>query len=121
MTFDFGETLNKFIDSCLQNETIASIAASPIYTALVIAAVMVCISLLVFDAPAGQVARFGFWSAVAVAGIMFLHNRVILYEAESIRNKLGSAEVFAPAPMAEELQGYVKAVPQIMQAPVGHV
>lgn len=121
MTFDFGETLNKFIDSCLQNETVSSIASSPIWTAIVVALVMVCIALMVFDAPAGQIARFGFWSSIIMVGIMILHNRVILYEAETIRNKLGSAEAFAPMPMAEAMTGYIAAVPTLPTAAVSHV
>ena len=113
MVFEIGDVLNKFIDATLQNSTVAAIAHSPIWTALVCVCVMMLIALMVFDASSGQVIRFGFWAGMCMVGLMILHNRVILYEAESVRVAATNAHVFAPAPMAEHTTGYMEAKPNM--------
>jgi bacteriorhodopsin len=113
MVFEFGDTLNKFIDACLQNSTLSAIAHSPIWTAVVCVCVMMLIALLVFDASMGQVVRFGFWATMCMVGLMILHNRVIMYEAETSSRAHAYKEVFVPAPMMEHTTGYVPAKPTL--------
>jgi bacteriorhodopsin len=111
--FEFGDTLNKFIDACLQNSTLSAIAHSPIWTAVVCVCVMMLIVFMIIDTSMGQVVRFGFWATMCMVGLMILHNRVIMYEAETSSRAHAYKEVFVPAPMMEYTTGYVPAKPTL--------
>ena len=115
MVFEFGDTLNRFIDACLQNSTLNTIAHSPIWTAVVCVCVMMLIVFINIDTSVGQVVRFGFWATMCMVGLMILHNRVLMYEVESTARTIAQEEVFAPAPMLEHTTGYVAAKPKLPQ------
>lgn len=105
MTFDVGEAINYIIDGFLRAPIVNSIAKNPIYTALVITAIIMIIIMMVFrDIDADETLftlalRSGFWIFIMMLGVLMIHNRVL--GAEGANDKINGQyeSVFNPSPV----------------------
>lgn len=83
MPFDIAEVVNNFADKLLNSPTLLAISKNPIYTALLICAVICVIIALVFQGVGGVIdltVKAGVWIFLALIFFLFLHNRVLLGE-----------------------------------------
>lgn len=86
MPFYVAETINSITDSVIKMPLVHTIVASPIYTALVITAMVMLIYMITFrDVEAEEpiltlCMRGGFWVFSALIGVIFLHNKVLMSE-----------------------------------------
>lgn len=103
MTFDVGEVINYMIDGFLRAPIVNTIAKNPIYTALVITAIIMIIIMIIFrDIDADETLftmtlRSGFWIFIMMLGILMIHNRVLGSESQS-KNVDGQYDrVFTPS------------------------
>jgi uncharacterized membrane protein YhaH (DUF805 family) len=89
MTFDVGEVINYMIDGFLRAPIVSTIAKNPIYTALVITAIIMLIIMIIFrDIDADETLftmalRSGFWIFIMMLGILMIHNRVLGAESQT--------------------------------------
>lgn len=99
MPFDIGESINYFSERFTKFPIVNTIIRNPIYTALMIAFVIVLMTLFVFrnidfsDEDSGIVTlslRLGTYLFIIVSGILFLHNQCMINEN---RSKLGSSQL----------------------------
>lgn len=86
MPLDVGETINNFADTVLRAPMVDTVMRNPIYTALLIAFLIMLIIMFIFrDADTDEsllimCLRSGFWIFLMMLGILFLHNKVLITE-----------------------------------------
>ncbi len=103
MTSEVGEVINYIIDGFLRAPIVNSIARNPIYTALVVTAIIMIIILIVFrDIDADETLftmtlRSGFWVFVMMLGILMIHNRVLGAEVQTQSKEGQYEQVFTPS------------------------
>ncbi len=90
MPFDIGESINYLADAFLRAPIVKTIASNPIYTALVITFIVMLITMFMFRSAETEepflktILSTGFWVFLACMGVLFLHNRVLGSETETI-------------------------------------
>jgi hypothetical protein len=108
MSIEIGTTVNNAADALLRAPIVKNMVQNPIYTALLIAFIIVLIVLWVFreaeteDSLLTTSLRVGFWSFLLVLGIIFLHNRVLSFESHEEKANTAYGGVFGanePAPV----------------------
>ena len=113
MPLYIGEIVNSFAELVLNAPLVRKVAASPIYTAMLIATVVMLIILWVFrhaelpydgadDSLLTATVRGGLWIFLVVTVIMFFHNRVILREVDTLAKDLEIEGVFGATPVTGE-------------------
>lgn len=89
MPLEVGETINLFTNKLLGAGIIRTVVSNPIYTAGLIAFVVMIVIIIVFrDADTDEpllvmTIRGGFWVFMFGVAIMFLHNKVLTTEVNS--------------------------------------
>jgi hypothetical protein len=94
MPFNVGEVINGFADSVLKAPIVGTIAANPIYTAMLITLIVVLIVMFAFreaDTTESLLViclRSGFWIFLLLTSILFVHNKVLTQDHhEDIRSE----------------------------------
>jgi hypothetical protein len=101
MSLDVGATINNLSDSFLKAPVVHTIAKNPIYTALLITFIIMIIIMWVFrDAETEETIltmsfRAGFWIFLMMLGTIFLHNRVLGFEIDTIATEKAYGGVFS--------------------------
>ena len=100
MPFSVGETVDNFANDVLKAPMVRAIVKNPIYTALTIAFILILIVMFVFrDADTDESLltmslRTGFWAFLAMLGVLFLHNKVLINENNEEREKADYGGIF---------------------------
>jgi hypothetical protein len=102
MTFDVGEVINNIIDGFISAPIVGTVARNPIYTALVVTAIIMIIIMIVFrDIDADETLftmalRSGFWVFIMMLCTLMIHNRVLGVENNQAQKDVNYDRVFNP-------------------------
>ena len=101
MPFDVGESINYIADAFLRAPFVHGTAKNPIYTAMLVTLILVLIIMFIFrgadteDPLLTMALRSGFWIFLALAGVLFLHDKILLQDASAHERDEAAEKIFA--------------------------
>lgn len=102
MGLDFGRLINDFVDRALSKPVVKTIAQSPIYTAVLIVAVLALIVTFVFrnentnESKTSLIGRAALYTFGATLPLVLLHNRILMAEQGTAAADSIMAQSFEP-------------------------
>jgi protein-S-isoprenylcysteine O-methyltransferase Ste14 len=100
MPLEVGEAVNSLADKFISSPFIEQVARNPIYTALLATFVIVLIIMFVFrdaetdDSLLSMCLRSGFYIFIMLAGVLLIHNKVLMHENHTVSSNSDVAGVF---------------------------
>lgn len=104
MSFEIGRSINELSDKFLKIPFVRAVADNPVYSAVLIAIMIVVILAFVYnDDKKMTLMRMGFWSFVVATIVIFLRDRCDVNNAEDYQTKAMAQDIFTtPMVFADE-------------------